>query len=144
MNKNLKIYILCIALSLISLLTLLPYFDNFENSLEDKRFLRKYSTTDREYSIDDIILIDIDNRSINELGNYHRWKRDFWTKTVDVLSRKGLSLLAFDILFDKSPDTLEDSVFAESIKQSDFSILSYNFSEPDSEFFFIPGYFTQT
>jgi len=138
MNKNLKFYILCIALSSISLLTLLPYFDNFENSLEDKRFLRKYSTTDREYSIDDIILIDIDNRSIKELGNYHRWKRDYWTKTVDVLSRKGLNLLAFDILFDKSPDTLEDSVFAESIKQSDFSILSYNFSEPDSEFFLYP------
>lgn len=64
-------------------------------------------------------------------------------KTVDVLGFQRLNLLAFDILFDKSPDTLEDSVFAESLKQSDFSILSYNFSEPDSEFF-IPGYFTQT
>jgi len=138
MYKNLKTYILCIVLSSISLLTLLPYFDNFENNLEDKRFLRKYSTTDREYSINDIILVDIDNRSIKELGNYHRWKREYWTKTVDVLNRKGLNLLAFDILFDKSPASLEDSLFAQSLTNSNFSVLGFNFSEPDSEFFLYP------
>lgn len=124
-------------LSSISFLTLLPYFDNFENNLGDKRFRAKYCTTDRKNSIKDIVVIDIDPRTIKELGKYHSWSRarDYWAQAIEVLNKKNTAVLGFDILLDKSLNPSDDTLITRQLKNSNFVVLGYNFSPPDPENF---------
>ena len=135
MNKNIKIYLLCIVLSSISMLSLLPYFDYFEFNLQDKRFIEKYVTADRKNSIKGITIAAIDSRSIKKMGRYHSWSRDYFAASIDILTSYKTSVAGFDILFDHSINPAEDTLIAQSLQNSDFVILGYNFNYPDSDTF---------
>lgn len=61
-----------------------------------------------------ILIVDIDEPSLQKLGNYNTWDRNIHAKVVDHLSRGGASAIAFDILF-KNADFGEQKT-AQSIK----------------------------
>ncbi len=48
---------------------------------------------------DRIIIVDIDESSLAELGPYNQWPRSYHAQVVDQLSRGGAVAIAFDILF---------------------------------------------
>lgn len=84
--------------------------DNFENVLFDFLSSTKYSTED--LGLQDtssiktnttlekrIVLVDIDESSMDILGSYNLWPRSYHAKVVDQLTKGGASSITFDILF---------------------------------------------
>lgn len=76
-----------------------------------QNFLKKIDVTIYDYSIktrqidqkskkiNDIIIIDVDEKSISELGKFSNWPRAYFAETVDYLSESGAKSIAFDMFF---------------------------------------------
>lgn len=84
------------------------FFDGLEHVSYDWRFLFKYRLENKQnYQktnlIEGINIIDIDERSMAKLGNYHKWPRTYHGKVVKQLSQSGAATILFDIMF-KSAD----------------------------------------
>ena len=53
-----------------------------------------------EGSIDDVILIDIDLNSVQEMGNYYDWPHSYHGQLIDVVSSGNPHAIIFDVIFD--------------------------------------------
>ena len=139
-KENHKIILFSILISLTSLVTLIPFFDKFEKQLEYGLFKSRYYGKVREGSIDDIVIVDIDERSVSDskLGNYFEWKRDYFAKTVEVIKSKKASVIGLDVLMSKSKDNSRDSLFISVLKKEKSVILGYRFDNPDKYQFMEP------
>ncbi|UCH10139.1 MAG: adenylate/guanylate cyclase domain-containing protein [Fidelibacterota bacterium] len=58
--------------------------------------------------------VDIDQQSIDELGNYFRWYHDLHGEFIDYLSSAEPKAIIFDILFDPEPDPHHDTAFVNA------------------------------
>lgn len=134
-RKVFKYVILSAAVSCLSLIMLSPFFDRFENQIYDLRFKQKYLGVTEEGSLGSVVIADIDTRSVEKLGKYFDWPRTYFAKTVDALSNSGSALTCFDILFDKSVLTQNDSVFKASVSGAGNVVTGYNFEYEDRENF---------
>ncbi|MBU4487350.1 MAG: adenylate/guanylate cyclase domain-containing protein, partial [Candidatus Delongbacteria bacterium] len=134
-SNYLKYIILSLILSCISLLTLLNFFDRFENQIYDYRFKQKYYGKTEEGSLSDVVIVDIDSRSSQKLGKYFEWPRSYFASAVDALSDSKAEFISFDILFDRSSYAEQDSILIESIKSAGNVITGYNFEYEDKENF---------
>ncbi len=84
-----------------SLKTLL---DGYEYRSYDARMKSRASRSE-EASIDDVIIIDIEQNSIESLGNYHEWPHAYHGQLIDVVTSGNPDAILFDIIFDeKSAD----------------------------------------
>jgi len=86
--------------------------------------------------IEDIIIIDIDNRSLDKLGRYNQWPRTYHARVADYVARGGAAALVFDILFmepDADPDA--DAEFADATKRAGNVVHSMSFSQADPDAF---------
>lgn len=139
-KENYKRILLSILISLTSLIALIPFFDKFEKQLEYSLFKSRYHGKVREGSIDDIVIVDIDERSVSDskLGNYFEWKRDYFAQTIDVIKNKKSSVIGLDILMSKSKDNSRDSLFTTVLKKKSSVILGYRFDNPDKYQFMEP------
>lgn len=52
-----------------------------------------------DMSLDDVVIIDIDERSLAELGHFSRWPRFYHAALIDTLVKAGVFSIGFDILF---------------------------------------------
>jgi adenylate cyclase len=90
------------------------FFNNFEAKSLDLRYYTKIKKLEESrggQTIDDIVIIDIDNRSLNQFGRYHQWPRDYYTEIIKYVAESGALVIGFDILFmehdiDRTADTL--------------------------------------
>ena len=72
---------------------------------------------------DEIIIIAMDDDSINEIGDYP-WHRSVYTALLDNLSAGGAAVIAFDVLFaEPSSDEDADETFMESIAYAENVVL---------------------
>lgn len=72
----------------------------------------------------DIIILSIDNASIEELDSWP-WPRDYHAKTVDLLKSYGAKAVGFDVVFNKlSREPEKDKIFAESIRKANNVVLA--------------------
>lgn len=58
-------------------------------------------------SLDDVVIVDIDEASLAELGQYFRWPRAYHARIVETLHRAGARAIGFDVLFpeaERMPD----------------------------------------
>jgi adenylate cyclase len=131
----LKYMILSFILSSFSLLTLLDFFDRFENQIYDHRFKKKFYGKIEEGSQNSVVIADIDSRSSDKLGKYYEWPRSYFASATDALSEYGSGLIAFDILFDRSSFKDQDSMLIASISSAGNVITGYNFDFEDKENF---------
>lgn len=138
MKIKLSIYLLTIVISLVSLVSLMPFFDELENRLYDYRFRSKYYGKSQEGSITDIVITDIDERTNRKLGKYSNWSREYFSQTLEVLAKKRAKVTAFDLLFDESRFVSEDSIFKNSIENYGRTVTGFNFSDPDEYNFLYP------
>ncbi|NQV36977.1 MAG: adenylate/guanylate cyclase domain-containing protein [Candidatus Marinimicrobia bacterium] len=53
-----------------------------------------------EMSIEDIVIVDIDQNSVMELGNYKDWPQAYHGQLIDVISSGNPKAILFDIIFD--------------------------------------------
>ncbi len=111
-------------------------FESFEARTYDQR--AKLTSLAEDHVIDDVIIIDIDARSIHKLGRFNRWSRELYAKLLDVLDEGGAAAVAFDILFDPDQDISADSFFLDAIIENGRVGLALDFSLSDSNNFLYP------
>ncbi|RMF06799.1 MAG: CHASE2 domain-containing protein, partial [Candidatus Neomarinimicrobiota bacterium] len=90
---------------LIALGTHLPGFfltrllDEYEFRSYDSRMKAKAAGTE-EASIDSIVIIDIEQNSIDDLGNFKDWPHAYHGQLIDVVSSGDPRAILFDVIFD--------------------------------------------
>ena len=83
--------------------------------------------------VEDIVIVDIDSRSLYKLGRYRQWPRSYHAKLIDRLFEDGALAVAFDVLFidpDRLPD--EDSSLVRATRRAGNVLHSLIFPEVDS------------
>ena len=60
------------------------FFFRMESQTYDWRMRR--AVEHPENPIDEIVIVDIDERSIQKLGSYYHWPREYWQKLIDFLT----------------------------------------------------------
>lgn len=93
-----------ISVSAVFLLTkftvLRNLFDSYEAKTYDYRF--RFKTREfRLHSIDDVIIVDIDLKSLYRLGNYYRWPHEYHARLIRFIEIREPRAIGFDILFDR-------------------------------------------
>ena len=84
----------------ISGFVLTDLIDGYEYKSYDTRMKSRASFSE-EASIDDVVIIDIEQNSVESLGNYHEWPHAFHGQLTDVVSSGNPKALIFDIIFDE-------------------------------------------
>jgi adenylate cyclase len=69
-----------------------------------------------------IVIIGIDDKSLEQLGRFSSWPRAYYARVVDAVSRSKPRTIAFDILF--SDPQSDDQLLASSIKSAGNVILA--------------------
>ncbi|MDP8205661.1 MAG: adenylate/guanylate cyclase domain-containing protein [Candidatus Electryonea clarkiae] len=112
-------------------------FGKVITTFEDKTYdLRAYLTTeDVVEKIEEVVIIDIDGRSIYKLGRFSQWSRELYGQLLKVMDKGGAAMVAFDILFDPDDDYHADSSFASAIQEYGRVCLALDFSMADSNSF---------
>ena len=117
-------------------------FRNFEAKTLDWRYYSKVEHLWEQRKgnpIEDIIVIDIDNRSLDKLGRYSQWPRTYHARVVDYVASGGAASICFDILF-MEPDAnpLADEEFADATLRAGTVVHSMSFSKADPDAFLYP------
>jgi adenylate cyclase len=73
--------------------------DLLEQKMIDARFQFRGSTLEKNKKIDDIIILDIDEKSLNKLGQFSKWPNSYFASVVDILSQGSAAAVGFDIFF---------------------------------------------
>lgn len=71
---------------------------------------------------EDILIIDIDEASIQELGRWP-WPRETHAKLLDIVSQQQAKAIGFDILFTEPQSPSADSILADAIERNGSSFL---------------------
>jgi adenylate cyclase len=114
------------------------FFDNFEAKSLDIRYYQKIKKLEASrggQTIDDIVIIDIDNRSLNQLGRFQQWPRDYYTDIVKFVSESGAIVIGFDVLFmEQDIDRVADTLLVHATRKAGNVCHSLSFSkaEPDA------------
>ncbi len=99
--------------------SLLAAFESFENKTYDLRYQRKLSYQSGDAKIEDIIIVDIDNRSLEKLGRFQQWPRRYHARVIDYLRAGGAACIAFDLLFvERDALSAEDSLLILSTQNA--------------------------
>ncbi|MFQ6031167.1 MAG: CHASE2 domain-containing protein, partial [Dehalococcoidia bacterium] len=97
--------------------------DGYEFGSYDARFkaksaheaqLRVASGDLLEEFIDTVLIVDIDQPSIDKLGNYFRWFHDKHGNLIDYIRSGQPRAILFDILIDPEPDPYLDTAFVNA------------------------------
>ena len=112
---------LAVTMIVGTLVDRVPAVSNFLNKYEylsyDSRMKFKVSTVE-EASIDTVVIIDIEQNSIEGLGNYFDWPHAYHGQLIDVVSSGNPKALLFDIIFDQENTFKYDLVQALSSNTS--------------------------
>ena len=114
------------------------FFDNFEAKSLDLRYATRIKMLEQErggQTIDDIVIVDIDNRSLNQFGRFHQWPRDYYSEIIKYLSESGALVIGFDVLFmEHDIDRMADTLLVRSTRDAGNVCHSLSFSkaEPDA------------
>ena len=86
--------------------------------------------------IDDIVIIDVDERSLQKLGSYHHWPREYWMKLINYLNNTNVSMIGLDVIFDPNYRHPEDDLnFQRAIKSAGNVCSAFYLSQADPEHF---------
>ena len=147
MNKTLRLKFLtgillavaAVVMVVIFTMLLLPdLFQVFEAKTLDWRYVERLEKlySDRQGAqIEDIIIIDIDNRSLDKLGPFQQWPRSYHAQIVDFISSGGALAVGFDVLFmepDKKSEIDEDFVRATSNASIVYHAMAFSSANPDA------------
>jgi adenylate cyclase len=113
-------------------------FDAFEAKSLDWRYLKRIKLLwERRQGaeIEDIIIVDIDNRSLEKLGRFSQWPRTYHSQIIDYITEGGAKAIGFDVLF-MEPDQIaeNDSAFIRSTAQSGivYHAMAFSMANPDA------------
>ena len=99
----------------IGFLLYIAYAFNWVIQLENKLIDFRMTHIATPLDLSDIVIVDIDNSSINNL-NHWPWPRRYYARLVQQLNDYGAAVIGIDILFDSdSLDPKEDQHFAKAL-----------------------------
>lgn len=79
----------------------------------------------------DIVIVAIDNESLNELSKTHCWEKDVWKHVVDFIEAGNPKSIMFDMVFEKLEDKpWYDESFANVLIKYDNTILGTYLDNP--------------
>jgi len=117
-------------------------FTRIEAETLDSRYLAKISllaAQRRNAQIEDIVIVDIDQRSLEKLGNYAQWPRSHHAAIIDYLHADGAAVIAFDMLFmERDANPGRDQVLAASVQRAGNVVNALAFSRSNPEIFLQP------
>ncbi len=70
---------------------------------------------------DSIVIVGIDDTSLEKLGHFPSWPRSYHAELIQILTEAGARVIAFDFLF--AEPTPDDEALAAAIKEADKVIL---------------------
>lgn len=134
-----------LAAGVVILLTyalLRPLFRDLEAKTLDWRYTERLKRLWQERqgaTIDDIIIIDIDNRSLEKLGRFDQWPRTYHAQLIDYLTEAGALAIGFDILFmERDRSRSEDRALVAATANSNIVYHAMSFSMADPDAFLYP------
>lgn len=87
-------------------------------------------------AIEDIVIVDVDERSIQKLGSFKHWPQEYWTKLLEYFSRAEVTIIGMDFIFDPNPRHPEDNLaFQNAIANVGNICSAFYFSQADAEHF---------
>lgn len=138
MKKTVLLFhlIALISTSLFVLLQLrddLPIISQIGQQLESKTYdfrLRLRNLLKQQPPAKDILIVVIDEKSINEIGRWP-WRRDVDATLLDNISRDKPKAIGIDIMFTERETPETDARLAESIKRAGNVVLATRFDVPE-------------
>ncbi|MFH0774950.1 MAG: CHASE2 domain-containing protein [bacterium] len=126
-KKNLLIGLLFgIAISLITIfLFSFEIFNGFELTSLSFRFTFKDEAKENEF--DDVVIVDIDNESIRELGRWQNWPRRYYAELLDYLKKDGVLAVGSDVAFPEHGNPKDDNLLISATKRSGNMVHSFFF-----------------
>lgn len=132
-----------LATLIVWLLVLTPPFAStlyrFEAASYDWRMTSTIDPPEINKPIDEVVIVDIDGRSLAAMGPFQQWPRTHWAKVVNRLQDAGVRKIGIDVIFDPSirfPE--EDATFIEAVKKSQRVVAAVVFSRADDDQFLRP------
>ena len=117
--KRVTFSILLGLLGFVLVIALTMTFSDIFVDLECKTFDYRMRARGAIKSNPDIILIDIDDRSIDSIGRWP-WDRTIHAKMIEALSVNKTNTIAYDILFyQPSPQTKSDDILAKATREAE-------------------------
>lgn len=129
------------ALIVILLFRLTPsqIFTQFEEQTLDWRYLKKIQkkmAERKEATLDDIIIVEIDDRSLEKLGRFEQWPRSYHARLTRYIDSGHPAAIGFDILFmekDQTDSRSDDSlVTAFHDAKNVYLAMSFSRANPDN------------
>jgi adenylate cyclase len=105
---------------------------SYEAQTYDWRVQKKIADVPAQ-SIEDIVIIDVDGRSVSKLGRFAQWPRSYYPRILNYLREGGALAVGLDILFDKDiwqPES--DKEFIETVSSMNNIYNSLYFGDSDS------------
>lgn len=89
-----------VSLGLLQIGVVKDLLTAFERKTFDYRMAHyRGAVVDPNVGLDDVVIIDIDEKSLQELGHFSRWPRFYHASLIDTLTQAGALSIGFDILF---------------------------------------------
>lgn len=113
-------------------------FEAFEAKALDWRYvgrLRHLFEERQGATIEDIIIVDIDNRSLEKLGRFDQWPRSYHGQIIDYMTTGGARAIAFDVLFmEPDRDVEMDSALISATARSGhvYHAMAFSMANPDA------------
>jgi adenylate cyclase len=133
------------ALIVILLFRLTPskIFNQFEEQTLDWRYQKKIQkkiSERKEGTIDDIIIVEIDDRSLEKLGRFEQWPRSYHARLIHFIESGHPAAIGFDILFMEKDqtDSRSDDSLTTAIRQAKNVFLAMSFSRANPDNFIHP------
>jgi len=104
----------------------------YEAQTYDWRVQKKIADV-RKQSIEEIVIIDVDGRSISKLGRFAQWPRSYYPRILNYLKEGGALAIGLDFLIDKDiwqPES--DREFIRTVKSMNNVYNALYFGDADS------------
>jgi len=91
-----------------------------QNIIDDCHFKLSFAVKDIDsYNSDQIVIVDIDDRSLERLGDFRRfWPRLYFGRVIGNLKRDGARLIFLDVLLKGVDSYTDNKVLADSLKSA--------------------------
>jgi len=117
-------------------------FTRIEAETLDSRYLARIarlSAQRHQAQIEDIVIVDIDQRSLEKLGSYAQWPRNNHAALIDYLHADGAAVVAFDIMFmERDADPVQDLALINSVQRAGNVVNALAFSRANPDIFLHP------